>query len=179
MANYDNIWKKRWFIPVWTVQLAIALLYVVGSIQILSSLAEAARQGHVPKNAAARRGWAVYLLLLGVGTVLTDATECVLFVRRALSPLLVLALGAARVLFGLVYFARSAHGAAEGVDMIGGLIDTVIVLVFLLAAAVQLVLGACFTFRWHRGMRLYDAGAATSAGSKNPQDLEDYPHDRS
>ncbi|KAK6859057.1 hypothetical protein PG995_004910 [Apiospora arundinis] len=147
MKTYGKIWQKRWFIPAWLIQWAFALLYVVSSCSALVSLDRSRRHGWEPSNATSFAGWAAYILVVSLLTVFANVAECYLFARRALSPALVVSLGAARFVLWLVILGRSANFRSSYLSFIDIIIDGVV----LLATVVQIVLGAINLHKLRKG----------------------------
>ncbi|KAK8116503.1 uncharacterized protein PG998_004784 [Apiospora kogelbergensis] len=150
MAVYDNIWQKRWFIPVWVLQWGISLWYLVTNILNLYVLDRNRREGHRLARDAQFAGWCVYFILVSLLTVFANAAECYLFARRALSP-------------------RSSCPLARRASSSG---SAILPILTLLTVLVQLGLGARFTYKWRNGtLALHQAAAGASKG-KNPRHLE-------
>lgn len=168
MAVYDNIWLKRWFIPVWVLQWGISLWYLVTNILNLYVLDRNRREGHRLARDAQFAGWCVYFILVSLLTVFANVAECYLFARRALSPPLVLSLGAARFVFWLVCLARAASSGSSAATAYSAILP----ILALLTVLAQLGLGARFTYKWRNGtLALHQAAAGASKG-KNPRHLE-------
>ncbi|KAI6081482.1 hypothetical protein F4821DRAFT_25805 [Hypoxylon rubiginosum] len=164
MQRYEGVWRKRYLLPSWILQIICAIVFVVVAGLLLAAASYVQRH-HRSSSYNSSSNYSYYgyssdqlveyarisggvALGLGLGTIIFDITEIVLYARRRLNPILLLSSACIKTLVWGAYFVIIAIGAAYGSVSV---LDIILSLVLALTSIEQLVLGAVYTHRKRQG----------------------------
>ncbi|KAI0179050.1 hypothetical protein GGR52DRAFT_286923 [Hypoxylon sp. FL1284] len=158
MQQHRAVWRRRQLFPSWIVQIICAGLYVVMAAVLLAGAyiqrhpSPGWLQNHFygpdgDQLVVFARVMGGVVLAISIGTILLDSAEITMYVRRRLSPALLLYSACVKTLVWVAYFVISLVGSTAGSISVPNII---LGLALTLTSIQQLVLGANYTHRLRR-----------------------------
>ncbi|KAI1764717.1 hypothetical protein GGR53DRAFT_303967 [Hypoxylon sp. FL1150] len=169
MQRYEGIWRKRYLLPSWILQIICSVVFVVVAGLLLAAASYVQR--HQRSSRYSYYGYSSSQLVeyarisggvslgLGLGTLLFDVAEIVLYARRRLNPALLLSSACVKTAVWLAYFIILVIGSASGSVSV---LDLILALVLALTSIEQTVLGVVYTHRKRQG-RLFSRDSSKAA----------------
>ncbi|KAI0845722.1 hypothetical protein F5Y00DRAFT_265356 [Daldinia vernicosa] len=165
MRRYEGIWRKRDVLPFWILQILLMHICIVAAVLLFVGASSVERQqskldssglftivylGYEADDLVKyARIMGIVMLVLGIGTLIFDIIEIVLYVRGRLNPVILLSCACIKTLIWSAYFITAIIAIAAG--SIFGVLGLLIGIVPVATNIAQLAWGIIYTNRERNG----------------------------